>query len=528
MQNIRMTIFILGCGIMQTPALKLARSMGWHVAAADADTNAPGRALCHEFHHVDLKDSEGLIEAAKTIHNGKGPNGVFTAGTDFSLSAAIVAEHLSLPGHSVEAARAATDKVLMRQIFKQAGIPCPLCIEITTWNSDSQTTNENAQIQHIIETMPPPWVVKPVDSMGARGVIRIDQASELIQAVTEARKHSRSGRALVESYMEGPEYSLDALLTDGQFLRCGLADRIIQYPPYFIETGHTIPSAADSSTIEQLWQVFEEGSKALGLTHGAAKGDIKMTPQGPMVGEIAARLSGGYMSGWTMPAATGIHPTQAALRLAVGLAPTDIRPKQHLVCAERALTGIDGTILKLNGREAAMEIPGIKEVFLRCKPGDRVSFPRNNVEKAANVIAIGTTHKKADAQAQAALQILNLELDPTDQSTGTYLDEHSSFPPDAFPAADYFTALWTIYPPRPSLRRIKHRPAVSPPEDLPEHQNLYGQTMGSILNILTREGLISIRPPRPLHQQDQDASDIWKALVRGGLPGLRWLLTGNS
>ena len=43
-------------------------------------------------------------------------------------------------------------------------------------------------------------------------------------------------------------------------------------------------------------EVMKQGIKALGITIGAAKGDIKVTSQGAKIVELAARLSGGFMS----------------------------------------------------------------------------------------------------------------------------------------------------------------------------------------------------------------------------------------
>ncbi len=507
-------IFILGCGVMQIPALRLAKDSGWIVCAADGNLSAPGRQYCDEFYHVDLKDAQGLIAAAKTIRNGRGPDGVFTAGTDFSLSVALVAKALNLPGHDVNAARRATDKVLMRETFKAASIPSPPFVEITS----------DTSLQQQVDSLPGPWVVKPVDSMGARGVIKIENSTDLVAAIDTARSFSRSGRALVETFMEGPEFSLDALVMQGRLIRCGLADRIIVYPPYFIETGHTIPSRVDIDTADTLWNVFEEGVHALGLTHGAVKGDVKLTPKGAMIGEIAARLSGGYMSGWTYPAASGIEPTLSAMRLALEMDVGDLIPSLNLVCAERALVGIDGTVQCVDGKDEAMKTVGVKEVFLRYQPGDTITFPRNNVEKVANVIVVGATYAEAHERAVETLRRLRLVLDPADATTGTYLDSFANFPPDAFAPGKYFDDIWQEYPPLPSRGCPQDCPRIQIPDDLPICYDACGRTMQDVLRLMHEEGRLSLEPIDNHELDRQIVSDLWRALVRGGAPGLRWFL----
>ncbi|MDP3176837.1 MAG: carboxylate--amine ligase, partial [Spirochaetaceae bacterium] len=117
-----MTIFILGAGVMQLPAFRAAKELGWTVAAADGNSSAIGAALADHFIHVDLKDRDGLLAAARRLRNAIGLDGVFTAGTDFSLAVAYIAEKLDLPGIPYEVALRASDKQKMREAFAAAGV----------------------------------------------------------------------------------------------------------------------------------------------------------------------------------------------------------------------------------------------------------------------------------------------------------------------------------------------------------------------------------------------------------------------
>ena len=507
---------------MQLPALRIARDMGWYVAAADGNPRAEGRSLCDEFLHIDLRDTPGLIRAAGEIDGTRGLDAVFTAGTDFSLAVARIAEALGLPGHSPEAASLATDKLLMRRRFQEAGVPSPAFAEIGPGDNPREAAGR----------IPGPWVVKPVDSMGARGVVKVESPENLADALEEARSFSFSRRALVETLVEGPEYSLDALVEDGRFIPCGLADRHIEYPPCFIEMGHTIPSVLPAETADEIWKVFEQGVRALGLTRGAAKGDIRLSSDGPVIGEIAARLSGGYMSGWTYPYATGIEPVRGALRLAAGLPASLPEAPLSLVCAEKALIGIDGRVRNLDGRDKALGLPGVREVFLRFSPGMEIRFPRNNVEKAANVIATGRDAEQAEERALAGLRALNLELDPSDSATGVFLDAEGGFPPDAFDVSgeeefsSFLNQVRKAHVPRPS-RGFPGAPdekAVIPLPPPSIVRDYTGRSIADVLAVLVSEGRIQ-------HTGKVDKSvlsDFWKAVIRGGLPGGRWYLEHRS
>ena len=84
-------------------------------------------------------------------------------------------------------------------------------------------------------------------------------------------RYSRTGRAIAEEYMEGPEFSIDAFVFDGELTVTGFADRHIFFPPYFIEMGHTIPSCADDKSRLALFKAFADGVRSLGLSYGQAK-----------------------------------------------------------------------------------------------------------------------------------------------------------------------------------------------------------------------------------------------------------------
>ncbi|MDR2661612.1 MAG: ATP-grasp domain-containing protein [Treponema sp.] len=413
-------ILILGAGVMQGPAIRRAREMGLETVVIDGDPQAPLAAEADRFEPVDLKDIRGIEKLARSLKEEGGLDGVMTAGTDFSASVAWTAEKLGLPGISYETALDASDKERMRRRFEEAGLPSPR-FRILTKAAPADLP------------FPFPAVVKPVDNMGARGCRRVDSPDELETAVAEALEFSRSRRVIVEEFMEGPEFSLDAVVYRGEVTICGVADRHIFFPPYFIEMGHTMPGAISPEDREALAGVFIRGIRALGIDNGAAKGDIKLTPQGPMIGEIAARLSGGYMSGWTYPYASGADPTGGALSVALGLPPGGLEPVRNWTAAERAFISIPGVVRGIYGLDRARGVPGVKDLFLRAAPGRRLFFPENNVSKAGNVISAAPDRETAAAAAETAARAVLIRLKAPDKETEAFLAAPEPFPPRAFP-----------------------------------------------------------------------------------------------
>ncbi len=430
-------VLILGAGVMQQPAIDAARRMGWQVTVADGSDSASGITWADRFLHVDLADAEGMSAAAAELHAREQLDGVFTAGTDFSYTVARVAKRLGLPGVDPEAALRASDKVRMREAFAEAGVPSPRFVMYTAEPTGDEATKGPAG--SILEAMTAggvgfPVVVKPVDNMGARGVRRADSTEELAEALPAAVADSRSGRAIVEEFIPGQEFSLDALVQEGRVTVCGFADRHIRFPPYFVEMGHTMPTAAETHVCRQVEEVFSRAVRALGIRNGQAKGDIKWDGEKAVVGEVAARLSGGYMSGWTYPYASGIDLTAAALRQAVGLPPGDLAPARNHVTAERAFISIPGRVAALEEFEAARAGLHVKEAFTRIAPGSEVRFPSNNVEKCGNFIASAPARSEAMEAAEEACRSVFVRLVPGDPRTFAFLfGGDIAWAPDAFP-----------------------------------------------------------------------------------------------
>ena len=446
-------ILILGAGLMQKPAILGAKHLGYKTVVVDANKNAVAVPLADEFYPVDLKDRESLLELAKKLNKKGELKGVFTAGTDFSASVSFVAENLGLPAHSFEAALNASDKARMRACFEKEGVPSPKFIEI----------DENAHAELVSKSdIEFPKVVKPCDNMGGRGCRLVRNQDEFQTSVTTAIKNSRTNRAIFEDYMEGAEFSIDSVVYNGTLTITGFADRHIFYPPYFIEMGHSLPSRVDSKIKNELIATFALGIKALGLTCGVAKADIKYTKKGPMIGEIAARLSGGYMSGWTFPYSSGMNLTEEAMKIAVGQEPDyllsnrvslpwqpheSVKNKAQpfelyeisstLVSAERAWLSIPGVVSNIYGLSEVKQIYGVRDVLPRVKIGDKVDFPRNNVEKCGNVIAVGINSEQAYKSAEEAISSITLRLEPNNPDTEKFLrgesePDEKGFPPSAF------------------------------------------------------------------------------------------------
>ena len=529
-------IVILGAGLMQKPAILSAKQLGFHTIVVDADPKAVCIPQADEFFKIDLKDKEGILELCTRLKNSpEGLEGVFTAGTDFSASVSYVCERLGLPAHSFEAATNASIKTQMRACFEKEGVPSPKFIRV------GKSEIDLSLLDCVLAKMDFPFVVKPVDNMGARGCRMVRTKEEFLPAVKIACECSRTGYSIIEEYMEGPEFSIDALVYNGKFIVTGFAIRHIKYEPYFIEIGHTMPAEIPAEMHDELISVFALGAKAEGLTCGAAKADIKYTKNGPMIGEIAARLSGGYMSGWTYPYASDLNLTEQGILIATGNQPSKLLERAKSVqytpselcknlsapyelfevpcvrtSAERAWMSIPGTVEYVENIKEYTD-KAVFDVLPRATVsiGSHVDFPRNNVEKCGNIIAVSHDRDTAIKAAEDAVSNVFITLKPNTKETDDYLagvtqSDEDNFPPDAFGKLT-----------ENQLDELKGEIAADSPvaRELPdflntlEYQNLIDWNFNTIAQTLQKFDILRAKHPA-LNKQE-----FFKAIIRGGIQG---------
>ncbi|MCF7915896.1 MAG: ATP-grasp domain-containing protein [Spirochaetaceae bacterium] len=518
-------VLILGAGVMQLPALRWARQQGWEVYVADGNPDAPGAELANHFVPVDLTDIEGMVEAAGKIHKDEKLHGVFTAGTDFSYTVASVAKALQLPGIAPEVALNASHKDRMRKVFAAAGVPSPRFAKLSP----------GAEVDAALENLELPVVVKPVDNMGARGIRRVDTLEEYQTAVSQARRFSRTGVVIVEEYVEGQEFSIDALVLGDEVLCTGIADRHIYFPPYFIEMGHTIPSNSDENVLEAVKKVFTQAVHALEIRNGAAKGDVKWDGRKAVIGEVAARLSGGYMSGWTYPYSSGVELTGNALQLAVGLQPQTLGPTRDWVSAERAFISIPGIVDSVENGDKARSIKWIEEMFIRVSPGDKVDFPTNNVEKSGNFISAASDRSAAVDAAEEACRTVFVRLQSNQAVTRHFLFQHKeAWIPDAFVVENQENKQVLAAMPDYIDRRRRYgqlspaqEPSIAviplPNTAIESSKDWHGQGFNEAWYKVLKLSRVQ------LAEQEKSADIVvgailWTAFLRGGVQGAVWLL----
>ncbi|MFH0925899.1 MAG: ATP-grasp domain-containing protein [bacterium] len=286
-----------------------------------------------------------------------------------------------------------TNKYLTRKYLSDAGIPTP--------GFRLATTLKEAETALLYINFP--LVIKPVDNMGSRGVTKISSLEELKEGYNRAFQCSTLKQVIIEEYLEGPEYSIDAYMDNGKFHLLGLADRIFSFLPFFVEIGYTMPSTLSDLDKGALFELMEKGALAIGIKNGIIKGDLKITFNGPRIIELAVRLSGNRMSTEAIPLSNGIDAVKIAIELALGKNPKKIKNNsKEFGFAYRSLLPSVGMLKEVKGLKSSKLIKGIVDVVIKIKPGDMIPQFKCSADSIGYVIASCETREESVAKAEMA------------------------------------------------------------------------------------------------------------------------------
>jgi biotin carboxylase len=390
------TLLIAGAGFNQAPIIRRAREMGIRTIAADGNPDAEGLSLADACAVVDITHGDALARLA--AHHGA--DGIYPA-SEWSIEACAAArERLGLPGVAPEVALRMRDKAAMRESLAAAGVPCPAFACVHTPDEAREALLRTGL----------PAIVKPADGNASRGARKVAAADRLADAFDTARRQSRSGAVLVESFLEGPEYGVDGLVYAGAYTLGGISEYVRSAPPYAYNHGLFMPPACDGAAAAAMTDTVARALAAVGFTHGTTHCEVILTPDGPRIVEMAGRPGGARIATHLIPIAHGMDYIAGSLRIALGL-PPGVEAGSRRAAAIYWMEARPGFVAHVEGLDAARARPGVVEADVRLAPGDRVVAVVDCATRdtIGHVVAEAETPAEALARAQDAAAAVRLE-----------------------------------------------------------------------------------------------------------------------
>ena len=134
------------------------------------------------------------------------------------LTAAKAREHLQIEGMSNSHALRFRDKLRMRNLACEVGMPCPDFVG--AFNPD--------EINAYLDKVPAPWIIKPRTEVSAFGIRKCETKEQVWEILGEldARNTWRDhpSQFLIERFIEGKVFHVDSVVENSKVLACGVSE----------------------------------------------------------------------------------------------------------------------------------------------------------------------------------------------------------------------------------------------------------------------------------------------------------------
>lgn len=374
-------LLIVGASVLQIPAIEKAKKSGFFVGVIDMNSDAPGVKLADKFYKVSTNDVEGVLAVAQDFM----PNGIITLATDMPMrSVAAVACELGLPGISPQVALKATDKVAMIECFEANDIPHP-------WY---RVVNTQIQFEEILDSVSPPFIIKPNDSSGSRGVVLVDNANKALDGYNYSKSVSKTGTVLVEEFMVGVEVSVEIITINGISTVLAITDKLTTGAPHFVEMGHSQPSMLPIVVQNKVKEVAVKAVEAIGINNSPSHVEIIVTNEGPKLVELGARMGGDCITSHLVPLSTGVDMVKASIDLSLGQIPY-IEKKFNKGSAIRYITSKEGILKDIIGIEDVWRMEGVQHLEIIKKKGESITSIHGSGDRIGYIICQAETSLNA-------------------------------------------------------------------------------------------------------------------------------------
>ena len=370
-------IMILGAGIYQVPLILKAKEMGLYTLVVSYPGPYPGFALADECLYLDTRDEAGILKAARE----KEIQGICTTGTDVAIrTLGHTAELLHLPGLSLAAAEHVTDKLTMREVFREASVTgsIPFC-RVTSL----------AEARAFFQEQASSIMLKATDSSGSRGITIVNEPSGLREAYYNALDRSRKEYVLVEEKLEGTEIGVDGMVQGGELVFLAPYEKFVYHTDKItIPAGHGFPYLGSERLQKEIEKQMRLAVKALGLDNCSVNADVFVDNE---KGKAWIIEMGGRTGATCIPELISMYYgfdfyekiLQNALGQPVGFTPE----KEGVPCmAKLLMSPVDGIITEINERKLErMREKGIA-IKLDFPVGHAVEAMQNGTTRIGQVV----------------------------------------------------------------------------------------------------------------------------------------------
>lgn len=369
-------LMILGAGSCQLNAIRKIKELGFIPVVSDYKTDSPGKKISD--HHV-LADTFSFEDSLKGAVDYN-VDGVMTTGTDQPvLTASKIAEKLGLFSYlDVNTAHMVTNKALMKKRFNDLGIP----------SVDYQLVDGNTPIE-----LDPPFVIKPIDSQGQRGIYKIHHKEEVGDFIKKSLSFSKEKMVLLEKFYENQEVTVSGWVTDEKLDVLMITDRVTFHSDDHIGVciSHEYPSIHQRH-LNELEILSERICKGFEIKQGPIYFQFLIGQEGIKVNEIACRIGGAYED-MTIPYLNGVDILKTQIKHSLGQTYNYLRQENKGFFSTQLFFCHPGVISDMQALDLMKSKAYILDVGYNFKVGDTIGETHNASQRAGYMIVIGESEE---------------------------------------------------------------------------------------------------------------------------------------
>ena len=385
-------IMIMGAGIYQVPLIKKAKEMGIETIVVSIPGNYPGFALADKIYYENTVDYETVLKIARE----EKIDGIVTAGTDVAvITIGKVCDELGLKGLSFEAAKVASNKLLMKEKYEAGKVRTARFRQV-------KFTDD---LYQAVSGLNFPLIFKSVDSSGSRGIRRVDSETEFAETREYVKANTRSDYFIVEEFVEGEEFGAQAFIYDGKLQFILPHGDYVFHGDTGVPIGHFAPYELSNEIIEDAKEQLTLAAKAMGLNNCAINADFILKDGKTYVLELGGR-SGATCLAELVSIYYGWDYYEKLILAAIG-EPVDFPQEKAIPNASMLLrSDKDGIIRKQVNDNPKDE--RIIDVQFDYKPGDEVKKFHVGPHRIGHVITKGQTLDEAVEVLNQALEKIQI------------------------------------------------------------------------------------------------------------------------
>lgn len=349
--------------------------------------------------NVDYSSHGALIKSLANNPQELNVTAVMVSGYEqYVVAASWLGDYFNVPSTSFESAKAATDKFIMRQHFKN---------KFPDITPDFNIVNSWEDARKFTSTHDFPLILKPTNLMKSLFVTQSDTLAELksnyqktLEGLpslqTRLQMPQEVSQIIIEEFLEGTMHTVAGFVNAKGRLRliddvsdCLTAKDVGIRDNYIYS--RQLPSKLSPEDASSVLDVAAQGVSALGLTNVPLHIEIMLTPKGPKIIEIGARL-GGYRPKMYQYA-LGIDLFGAALATAAN-ATFSLAATHRKYCAVIELFPEQlGAFTSLSNMDRLKNLDSFLRLTIRKEIGT-VTGPARQGYRAAAVVTLGNEDQK--------------------------------------------------------------------------------------------------------------------------------------